>query len=217
MSQYLLKLIQQGATAEIASTVEADPTLASWKDAQGVSALLWSMYLNQPLIRDFFLSQLADIDIFEAAAIGDTARLTGHLLADPSVANSFSADGWTPLHLAAAFAAPEAVQTLLNCGAKVDLVSKNPQRNLPLHACLALGKNAEIAELLLAHGTDPDVPQSGGFTPLIQAAVANRRDLVDLLLSYGASPKSTCDFEKTPAVYARERGHIQLADYLDSL
>jgi uncharacterized protein len=217
LSQYLLKLIQQGATAEIASTVAAEPALAAWRDAQGVSALMWSVYLNQPLIRDFLLSQLADIDIFEAAAIGDIARIAGHLMTNPPAANSFSADGWTPLHLAAAFATPEAVRVLLNQGARVDLVSRNPQRNTPLHACLALGKNAEVAELLLSQGADPDAPQTGGFTPLIQAAVADRRDLADLLLSYGASLRNTCDWGKTPAVYARERGHLDLANYLESL
>lgn len=217
MSQHLLKLIQQGATAEIASTLEADPALVEWRDAQGVSALLWSIYLNQTLIRDFLLSQIPDIDVFEAAAVGDIARLKGHLMVDPAAVNSYSADGWSPLHLAAAFASAEAVRTLVEHGSDVNQLSKNPQRNTPLHACLALSKNATIAELLLSKGADPEARQSGGYTPLIQAAVADRRDLVNLLLSYGATANTTCDWGKTPATYARERGHNELADYLESL
>jgi uncharacterized protein len=217
VSQHLLKLIQQGATAELASIIEETPALAAWRDAQGVSALLWSVYLNQSVIRDFLVSQLTDIDIFEASAVGDVSRIEGHLIADPAAANLFSADGWTPLHLAAAFATPEAVRTLLEHGAKVNQISKNAQRNAALHACLALSKNSAIVELLLTRGADPELQQAGGFTPLIQAAVANRRDLVDLLLSHGASPHNACDWKKTPSVYARERGHLQLAEYLDSL
>lgn len=217
MSQHLLKLIQQGATAEIASMLEANPVLAEWRDAQGVSALLWSVYLNQTIVRDYLLSLLSDIDIFEAAAVGDTARVKGHLLSDPTSVNALSPDGWSPLHLAAAFANPDTVRALIERGADVNQRSKSPQRNMPLHACLALSKNAEIAELLLGQGADPDAKETGGFTPLIQAAVAGRRDLVDLLLSYGATPQTGCDWGKSPGVYARERGHIELADYLDSL
>lgn len=217
MSQHLLKLIQQGATAEIASMLEGNPALAEWRDAQGVSALLWSVYLNQLLVRDYLLSLLSDIDIFEAAAVGDTARLKGHLLARPAAVNALSPDGWSPLHLAAAFANPDAVRTLIEHGGDINQRSKNAQHNIPLHACLALSKNIEIAELLLAQGADPDAKETGGFTPLIQAAVAGRRDLVDLLLSYGASAQTSCDWGKTPAVYARERGHNELAAYLESL
>lgn len=217
MSQYLLKLIQQGETAEIASIVEANPELAEWRDAQGVSALLWSVYLSQPLIRDFLLSQLEDIDIFEAAAIGDAARLSGHLLEHPALVNAYSPDGWTPLHLSSAFAGPEAVQILIDNRADVNHFSRNPQHNQPLHSCLALSKNLTIAEILLEEGADPDGKQAGGYTPLIQAAVANRRDLVDLLLTYGASTKTACDWGKTAAAYARERGHHELAEYLESL
>jgi uncharacterized protein len=220
MATPFLKLIQTGATAEVADAVQDDPALAAWRDPQGVSALLWSVYCAQPLIRDFLLARLAAagiaLDIFEAAALGDLTILCSLLAADPGQVNSYSGDGWTPLHLAAAFSTPEAVSTLLAAGASIDAVSRNPQQNQPLHAALALGKNPETIRLLLVHGADPNAAQAGGFTPIFSAASANRRDLAELLFSHGADPLRKTDAGKTPADFARERGHADLAAWLDA-
>lgn len=111
MSQPFLKLIQNGATAEIAAAVEADPALVQARDPHGVSALLWSVYAGQSMVRDYLLAQLVThgvlLDVFEAASVGDVLRLEDILTANPASVHSFSGDGWTPLHLAAAFGTPE--------------------------------------------------------------------------------------------------------------
>jgi ankyrin repeat protein len=219
MSQTFFKLIQTGATAEIADAVQNDPSLVRAHDANGVSALTWSIYTGQTLARDFLLAELAhqhaDLDIFEASAAGDAARLAAILNADPRSVHSFSADGWTPLHLAAAFATPQAVQLLLQHQATVSAVSKNPQANQPLHAALALSRNPETVQLLLAAGADPNATQTGGFTPIFSAATANRRDLAELLISHGANPHARDDRNKTAVDFARERGHEELAAWLE--
>ena len=75
MSQRFLNLIRNGATAEVAAAVEEDPSLITCRDAQGVSAFLWSIYSRQPLVRDFLLTRLSSLDIFECSALGDCARL----------------------------------------------------------------------------------------------------------------------------------------------
>lgn len=221
MSSPFLKLIQTGATAEVADAVQADPALASSRDSQGVSMLLWAVYFNQSLVRDFLIARLAAdgiaLDIFEAAAIGDEAQLRALLAAQPESAQSFSGDGWTPLQLAAAFGTPEGVATLLAAGASVDAISRNPQQNQPLHAALALGKNAETVRLLLDHGAQANAAQAGGFTPIFSAAIANRRDLVEMLLAHGADPHHKSEQGKTAADFARKRGHAEMADWLESL
>lgn len=220
MSQAFFKLIQTGATAEIADAVQSDPSLVRSQDANGVSALTWSIYTGQPLVRDFLLAerehQHADLDIFEAAAIGDTARIAAILGPEPYAVNSYSPDGWTPLHLAAAFATPEAVDLLLKAGAKIDAVAKNPQNNQALHAALALSRNPETVKLLLAAGADPNAVQAAGFTPIFSAATANRKDLAELLIHSGAKAHVQSDHGKTSADFARERGHEELADWLAS-
>lgn len=220
MNQFL-KSIQTGATAEVADAVELDPALAEYRDPQGVSALLWAIYCGQPLVRDFLVARLAAhgvaLDLFEAAALGDEARIAAALDADPEAIEAFSGDGWTALHLAAAFGSAGAVALLLKRGARVDAVSNNPQRNQPLHAALALGKDSVIIQTLLAHGADANAAQVGGFTPIFSAAAANREDLVELLIKHGANPHQRNDQGKSPAEYARERDHAELASRLEAL
>jgi uncharacterized protein len=220
MSHGFFKLIQSGSTAKVADAVRDDPSLVRVRDASGVSALLWSIYTGQTVIRDFLLTELdhqcVPLDIFEAAAIEDTARLEALLNAEPEDVTAYSPDGWTPLHLAAAFSDPDSVKLLLAAGANVNAVSKNPQQNQPLHAALALSRNPETIRLLLTHGADPNAIQAGGFTPLFSAATANRRDLAELLLAHGAKTHLRSDQEKTPADFARERGHTEFADWLEA-
>jgi ankyrin repeat protein len=56
--------------------------------------------------------------------------------------------------------------------------------------------------------------QTAGYRPLHQAAVAGREDLVRMLLDAGADKAARCDRGKTPAEYARERGHDAVAAML---
>ena len=221
MSQQFLKLIQRGATAEIADAVAADPGLILWRDAQGVSALMWSIYSGQDLVRDFLLVEMErtndELDIFEASSIGRLAVIESLLADTPQLVGEYSPDGWTPLHLAAAFGTPEAVKLLLDYRAPVDAVSRNPQANQPLHAALALGRNPETVRLLLNAHADPNARQTAGFTALFSAAAANRRDLAEILIARGADPARQSDLGQTAAGFARERGHNELADWLESI
>jgi hypothetical protein len=232
VSQDFLQKIQSGATAEVAEALEKDPELAAWRDEQGVSALLWAVYTGQRILRDYLIAQLKEqgvaLDVFEAAAIGDKLRLRVILdveaedhhepeEGETGAAQAYSGDGWTALHLAAAFGTPAAVALLVEHGASVDAVSANAQRNQPLHAAMALGRNPETIRSLLEHGAPVNATQAGGFTPIYSAAAANRRDLAELLLAHGANPGWKNEQGKTPAEFARERGHGEMADWLESL
>jgi ankyrin repeat protein len=188
------------------------------RDPQGVSAVMWSMYAGQPVVRDYLLAQMAAqgalLDVFEAAAVGDVLRLEDIVTADPSAAHALSGDGWTALHLAAAFGTPAASDMLLQHGAQIDEISQNPQRNQPLHAALSIGRNLETVRLLLAH--NPNATQVAGFTPLFSASAANRKDLAAILIEGGAHPQHRNDANKTAADFARERGYAELADWLEA-
>ena len=213
MSQRFLNLIRDGKTAEVATAAEEDPSLIACRDAQGVSAFLWSIYSGQPLIRDFLLTQLPALDLFEASALGDCSRIE---LALGQGVHETSADGWAPLHLAAAFGEPEATALLLAHGADVSQVSRNPMRNQALHACIALARNPETVRLLLAHGADVNAVQAAGYTPLHQAAAAGLEEITRVLLAAGANAAARCDQGKTPGDYARERGHAAVSVLLTS-
>ena len=214
MSQHFLNLIRKGETAEIAAAVEETPELARCRDAQGVSALMWSVYTHQPVIRDFLRGHAGELDISEAACLGDCECLRKLIAADAIQAREASGDGWPPLHLAAAFSTPQAVTLLLKHGAHIHQISHNPMRNHALHACIALGNSVDVARLLVEAGADVNATAAGGYTPLHLAASQGSREIVALLLESGANRETRCDQGKTAADYARERGHFQVAAIL---
>ena len=215
MSQRFLNLIRKGETAEVAACAEEDAALVACRDAQGVSALLWSVYCRQPLIRDFLRERLPALDLFEAAAVGDVKALDLLLREDALSIYQTSADGWSPLHLAAAFGGTDAAALLLDRGAHLHQFSRNPIRCQPLHACIAQGRQIETARLLIGQGADVNAAQAGGYTPLHQAAAAGDREMTLLLLKAGADTRKLCDQGKTPGTYARERGHAEVAALLE--
>jgi ankyrin repeat protein len=214
MSQLLLNMIRRGQKAEIAELVVESPAEAKARDAQGVSMLMWSIYTRQPEITGCLRPLAGELDVYEAAALGDCARLRAILAGNAMQVWAVSEDGWAPLHLACAFGGPEAVKLLLEHGAHAHQVSHNPQRNQPLHAAIALGDSMETVKLLLEAGADVNAVQAGGFTPLHQAAAAGKLDMIALLLEHGARRDARCDQGKIPADYARERGHGAAAELL---
>ncbi|HZD51335.1 MAG TPA: ankyrin repeat domain-containing protein [Silvibacterium sp.] len=207
MSQHFLNLIRNGDTAKIAADIEANPTLARCRDAQGVSALMWSVYVGQPAVRDLLRQHVTDLDISEAACLGDCECMHRLIAGDAMLAREVSADGWPPLHLSAAFAGPQAVTLLLEHGAHIHQVSHNALRNQALHACIALANSVEVARILLEAGADVNATAAGGYTPLHLAASNGNREIVSLLLEHGANCEALCDQSKSSADYARDRGH----------
>ncbi|MBX6360824.1 MAG: ankyrin repeat domain-containing protein [Acidobacterium ailaaui] len=215
MGQHLFDLIRQGKTAEIADLVNAQPQVAYSRDAQGISALMLAVYTQQPVVRDFLLAHCGELDVFEAAAVGDCARLQALIARDAMQARAISPDGWTPLHLAAAFSTAEAVTLLVEHGAHIHQVSHNPLRNQPLHACVSLNQSVATLSALVEAGADVNATQHGGFTPLIQAAAAGKREMAAILLRSGANPAARCDQGKAAIDYARERAHRDIVELLE--
>ena len=171
---------------------------------------MWSVYAGQPLVRDFLRLHAGELSVSEAACVGDCDCLRRLIAADAMRMWEVSGDGWPPLHLAAAFASPDAVTLLLEHGSHIHQVSHNPLRNQALHACIALGNSADVARLLIEGGANVNATAAGGYTPLHLAASNGNRDIVVLLLENGADRTARCDQDKTPADYARERGHTEV-------
>jgi ankyrin repeat protein len=151
------------------------------------------------------------LDLHEAAAIGDRARVEELLRADPAGAAVPTPDGFTALHLAAFFSRDAAIaRALVAAGAAVDAPADNDMRVTPLNSAAAADAR-EVAAVLLEAGADADAAQAGGYTALHSAAANGDAALVDLLIGHGAQPGRAADDGRTPADLADERGHPEIA------
>jgi uncharacterized protein len=156
------------------------------------------------------------LDVFEAAALGDAERLRALLAADPSSVFSWSVDGFTPLHFAAFFGQPEAVEILVEHGADLEAPARNGEfarAARPLHSAAA-AREREVCATLLEHGADPNARQHGGFTPLLEAAQHGDSELAELLLARGADPSLALEDGRSAADLAAEAGATALAERL---
>ena len=135
------------------------------------------------------LRETAELDVFEAAALGDVERLRAIVDEDGDAARAWSADGFTALHYAAYFDGPEAARVLVEHGADVEAVSTNEEfapEARPLHSAVAAGRG-DVVEVLLHAGADPNARQHGGFTPLMAAEQAGNLELAEVLIRHGAA------------------------------
>ena len=199
----------------VAQLIAANPALAHARNEAGVSALLQARYEFKLEIVDLLKTAAAELDIFEAAALGDVPRLHALLANDPSLAKNYSSDGFTALHLAAFFGQPAAVEALLHYAPDVNAVSRNAMKVAVINAAAA-SRNLEVVNLVLRAGASPDAQQQAGYTALHEAAANNNAELAEALLSAGADPTIRTDAGQTAADMAREKGHTEMAEKLDA-
>lgn len=207
MSTELFSAIRGGDLSQVATLLDANPALLSTRDDKGVSPILTAAYHGKPDIARLFVDRGARLDIFEAAALGDLARVR-ELAED---ANATSPDGFQPLGLACFFGQDAVAEFLIvEAGADVHVASKNQMRVQPLHAAAAR-RSARLVGLLLGKGADPNARQHLGYTALHAAAQHGDEATAELLLKAGADPALASDDGKTPADYAETAGHSALA------
>ena len=209
----IFEAIASGDVDRVRELVAADPSVAAARGADGVSALLQARYRGRLDLVEALLEAGPELDVFEAAALGDTTRLRELLDADPELAGAWSSDGFTPLHLAAFFGHEEGARMLLEHGADVGAVARNTMAVEPLHSAAAAGQ-AGIAQALLDAGADPNARQQGGFVALHAAGQNGDAALTQLLLERGADPAARTDDGRTAADFAAESGHEGLAESL---
>ncbi|GHO79659.1 hypothetical protein KSD_74300 [Ktedonobacter sp. SOSP1-85] len=211
MSQDFFTAIRTGDSAHLTTLLAEQPTLVHARSPQGISAVLWAHYTGQTGLLPLLLAAHPQLDIHDAAALGDLYRLRALLAGDPSLAQAYSSDGFTPLHYVAFFnGSTDLASSLLEAGAEVDAVARNAQQVTPLHSAAAHRHHA-IFQLLLAHGANVNARQQGGETPLMEAAQNGDVALVDDLLARGADPMLTMDNGQIAADFAAKAGHADLA------
>ena len=189
----------------------ADPTLIDARSRTGESAILTAVYHRQKDIVNLLVARGAALSIFEACAAGELER--AERLVDATAISSYSADGWTPLHLAAFFGHAKLTELLLAHEADVDARSRNPNGNTPLHAALA-GNHKLVAALLIGAGADVNAADAQGWRPLHLAAANNNLDVIKALIAQGADVHAANGEAKTALSLAQEKNHREAASVL---
>ena len=209
----LLDAIKARDHDAVAALIDAEPDLATARPDDGPTPVLMAAYVGDDDLVALLRTHGAVLDVFEAAVVGDTERLAA-LIAEADQINAYSAEGWTPLHLACFFGRADAADLLLHHDANVHAFSTDgAMRNTPLHAAIAGKRDHAVITRLLHQGADVNAVAGGGITPLHLAASRGDIPLIDLLLARGAHHTVTDDGQ-TPADLATERGHPEAAERL---
>jgi ankyrin repeat protein len=198
MSQEFFAAIHDNDRGRVEQLLATDPTLARARNQNGASAIMQSRYEGRHELVELLRSKAGELDIFEAATLGDLARLRLLLAGDATLAKAFSDDGFTALHLATFFAQPEAAEELLRAGADPNAMATNPMKVAVINSAAASGR-ADLVKMVLHAGADPNTRQLAGYTALHAAAARDNVEMTQALLDAGADPSLASDDGQLPA------------------
>jgi ankyrin repeat protein len=214
MSQNFFEAIRAGDRGKVETLLGAEPGLLGAKDEKGLGAYTAAKYSGSNEIAVLLLERGVELDVFAACIAGARERVAELIGREPDLIKAYSHDGWTPLHLACFFGHPALVETLIAQGAEVNARSRNPMRNMPLHAAAA-GRNRDAVRVLLEHGVEVNARQEGGWTALHAASQNGDVDMVRLLIAGGADVQVRAGNQQNALDLALGKGHQAVVDLLD--
>ena len=206
----LIELIQQGQPEAAFALLEQNPEIADEVGPDGVGAAMLALYFGQRELAENIVTHKSSMTVHEAAAFGRIVHLE-KLLTDENK-ESFSPDGFQPLHLAAFFGRQDALKVLLSSRVSLDTISQNSLGVAPLHSALA-NDHETIARELVYEGADVNLASNSGWTALHYAANLGNRPLALFLKEHGAEAQAGPE-GKFPRDLAVEKGHSDLVEVL---
>ena len=207
--------VQSGDAGKVAGMLDGDGSLSNAKNEKGQSAVMLAVYTGRKEIRDLLLARGVELQLHEAAAAGQLARVKEIVDGDPALANQFSPDGFPVLALAAVFGHGDVAEYLFSKSADVNATATNGTGYNALTGAVASG-HAQIVSWLLKNGANANYRYGGGYSPLITAAANGHLEIVKILLEHGADLQAKTNDGKTALSFAKERGHAAVAEFLRS-
>ena len=208
--------VRSGDASQVVRMLQAEPALLQLRNEQGISAVLMACYMGRKDIRDLLLEQGAPLELSEAAAAGQLARVKNLVEQDRAAASGYSADGFPIMALAAAFGHQDVATYLSEQGADMNAVAKNGTGYTALTGAVA-GGHASVVKWLAGNGADVNHRYSQGHSPLLEAAANGHLEIVKTLLAHGADLRGHNNAGKNALTFAEERGHDQVTAYLREL
>jgi uncharacterized protein len=205
--------IRSGDLSKVGSLLQADLSLLSAKEPSGISAVLVAAYSGRGEIRDLLIARGAQLEIHDAAAAGQLARVKELVASNPALAKAFSPDGFPVVALAAVFGHFDVTRYLAEHGADINAAATNGSGYNALTGSVTSG-HTEIVSWLLEKGANPNYRYGPSYTPLLAAAANGRLDILKLLLAQGADLKATSNDGKSALSIATERNHSAVVEFL---
>lgn len=210
MRDEIFKAIDVADLDELHELLEKDSTLASARSNDGMSAVLFSLYINKPDVTELLLKYKPELDIYDLSALGGAGQISALLATEPKSVHEYSGDGFTALHVASYFGHSAVAGLLLENDADIDKVAMNGSDLTALQSAVA-SVHVDVVKVLLDYNPDVNVRMLGGFTPLMSAAALGAKEIMSYLLCAGADQTLTSDDGRTAAEFALAAKHDDLA------
>jgi len=150
--------------------------------------------------------------IHHAAYDGDLEKVKEIIDKDPNQINVQDAQDFTPLHLASGKGHTEIVEFLLDHGADTELEICTGHTPMMLAAWYAGDGKYETIKTLLEHGAKVNHKEDGdGSTALHYAAMYSGKEVINLLILYGADVNARDEHQSTPLHQAAMLNNIKAA------
>jgi ankyrin repeat protein len=148
-------------------------------------------------------------EFHQAVQSGDLETAEALLTEEPTLVDT-EAGGQALLFEALREEQRDMVLLLIDSGVDVNV---KEQCFSPLH-CAAQQGHAEIAELLIAKGANPNATDMMGETPLHEAVLGGHKDVVVVLLAGGADVDAENRMRRTPLHFAARDGYLDVVEIL---
>ena len=174
--------LHDAGTREVARILIANGADLHARSRTGATPLQTAAFGLRTDVARYLANRGAKTDIFLDAAMGRIMQVRETIGKYPWLVNKAEADGWTPLHHAAAAGRYKTSAFLISRGANINAVSQKGET--PLHAAVSRG-NERMVKLLIMKGAHVNPRNNYGHTPFKIAKNNGNKKIAMFLQRHG--------------------------------